>query len=326
MKIAIFYTGEARTIKKTIDIFKKNVLLNEDYHVFAIIQTEERDEVLNLVKSNFQENLKYFEFYNKNDFCWNCIQNNLLTTIKIHADDNWINYLKNRSGSMIEYHQMYKAYHAMVNYEYLNNIKYDYVYRVRCDVVITKPVYFNWDNYDELYIKDYYCEIANKNKMDIFNERVKIITILMNSLYFKFRMYNTIPIKASCLVSDDYLKNIIKIENIDNFIKEFTKYIKKGKYLITLRDNVLYFIKRKYFGSIAPLGLMYGLRRDPNNPYWFNAESQLREICIENEIDIFNSHSELEEESLYNYNENNYYNNGEIKDNFNNVFFFIQRS
>jgi hypothetical protein len=325
MKIAIYYTGEIRTIEKTIDNFKKNLLLNDDYHVFAILQTDEREKTLELVKNKIGNNLKYFEYYNKDDFCWKCIQNNLLSTIIINSDNNWIEYLQNRSGSMIEYHQMYKAFHSMVNYEMLNNFKYDYVIRIRCDVILTKPIYFNWDSYDEKYINEYINEIMIKNNMNIKEDRVKIITILMNSLYCKLRIYNNIEMKASCYISNDYLKNIINIEDNNIFIKELVKYIKRGKYIITLRNNVIYFIKRKYITSIAPLGLMYGLYKEENNPYWFNAESQLKQICIENEIDIFNSHSQLEEDSLYNYNENNYYKNGELIDNFNNVFFFIKR-
>ena len=39
MKIAIFYVGELRTYETTIKLFKQNVLLNENYHVFSVIQS-----------------------------------------------------------------------------------------------------------------------------------------------------------------------------------------------------------------------------------------------------------------------------------------------
>ena len=41
---------------------------------------------------------------------------------------------------------------------------------------------------------------------------------------------------------------------------------------------------------IAPLGITYGMYKKNNEgDLWFNAENQLRQICIENEIDIFDS-------------------------------------
>jgi uncharacterized protein YfbU (UPF0304 family) len=39
-KVAIIYTGETRTIESTLGHFKKNVLLNNNYHVFAIVQSD----------------------------------------------------------------------------------------------------------------------------------------------------------------------------------------------------------------------------------------------------------------------------------------------
>lgn len=38
MKCAIIYTGEVRTIQSVIDVFKKNVLVDNGRHVYAILQ------------------------------------------------------------------------------------------------------------------------------------------------------------------------------------------------------------------------------------------------------------------------------------------------
>jgi hypothetical protein len=108
------------------------------------------------------------------------------------------------------------------------------------------------------------------------------------------------------------------------FFTMLKEYLNKGKFIITLRQNVLFFIKRKYMTFIAPLGITYGLYKNKNDDYWFNAENQLRQICIENDVDIFDSCTTLEEDSLYKYHENNYYKDGELIKN-NNFFFFIKR-
>jgi hypothetical protein len=62
-----------------------------------------------------------------------------------------------------------------------------------------------------------------------------------------------------------------------------------------------------------------------NNFYWFNAESQLFQICRENGVDIFDSTTDLEEKSIYNYNENNYFENNVLKKS-NDFSFFIRRN
>ena len=60
------------------------------------------------------------------------------------------------------------------------------------------------------------------------------------------------------------------------------------------------------------------------NSYWFDAESQLENICRQNNIDKFNSTTDLEGNSLYNYHQSKYYNeNGELKQD--NYSFFIKR-
>jgi len=169
----------------------------------------------------------------------------------------------------------------------------------------------------------------NLNLCDI-NDKIKIITILMNSLYNRDRIYVLNQTKANIKLANNYLENIIKITKNDEFIIELNKYIKKGKYLITLRENVVYFIKRKYMTPISTLGFTYGMYMDPVNNYWFNAESQLKQICYENEIDVFNSSTTLEALSLYEYDEKNYYENDSTtlhaENCKNNVYFFIRRN
>lgn len=320
-KIGIIYTGESRTIESTIETFKDNILLNDNYHVFAVLQTENSEYIEKLVKANIKDNLKSYENFNKNDFCWNVIQDNLLNIIK--TNEFWYQYLKYKSGSMIEYYQMYLAYQRIVEYEYKNNFKYDYVIRIRCDVIITHPIYFDWDMYDEAYIKKCFEEIqAHKKYENLICPDALII--FMNSLFFKNRIYCDVEIENNCIISSDNFKIFLQTNNEKIFFSMLKEYLNKGKFLITLRENVIFFIKRKYMTFIALLGITYGMYKNKKDDYWFNSESQLKQICIENDIDIFDSYTKLEVDSLYNYNENNYYNNNELIKN-NNVFFFIKR-
>jgi hypothetical protein len=320
-KIAIIYTGESRTIETTIQTFKEHILLNENYHVYAVLQSSNTELTEKLVKTHMNNNLKSYENFNKHDFCWNVIQDNLLNIIK--ANHFWHEYLKHKSGSMIEYYQMYLAYQKIVDYEYTENFKYDYVIRIRCDVIITHPIYFDWDTFDEQYIKQCFEEIQKKNNYDNLICSDALI-IFMNSIFFKNRINCTVKIKNNCIISSDNFKIFLQINNENIFFSMLKEYLNKGKFIITLRQNVLFFIKRKYMTFIASLGITYGMYKYKNDDYWFNAENQLKQICIENDVDIFDSYTTLEEDSLYKYDENNYYKDGELIKN-NNIFFFIKR-
>lgn len=320
-KIAIIYTGESRTIDSTIQTFKEHILLNENYHVYAVLQSPNSELTEELVITHMGNNLKSYQNFNKDDFCWNVTQDNLLSIIKI--DNFWYEYLKNKSGSMIEYYQMYLAYQKIIDYEYRENFKYDYVIRIRCDVIITHPIYFDWDSFDESYIKKCFEEIQKqKNYENIICPDSLII--FMNSIFFKNRIYCTIKINNNCIISSNNFKILLQTTNEKIFFSMLKEYLNKGKFIITLRQNVLFFVKRKYMTFIAPLGITYGMYKNKTDDYWFNAENQLRQICIENDVDIFDSHTILEEDSLYKYNQNNYYKDGNLIKN-NDVFFFIKR-
>jgi len=152
MKIAVFYTGELRTYETTLNYFKKNVLLNENYHVFAVIQSNNNDNYETIIKDNIGENLKNLINFDRNDIIWIDLRENLLS--KMNITEPWKNYLRN-SGSMIEYYQMYLAYQDIEKKEQEDNFKYDYILRTRCDIILTDPIYFNWeDKYSTSKIKE----------------------------------------------------------------------------------------------------------------------------------------------------------------------------
>jgi len=321
-KIAIIYTGETRTIESTISTFKDTTLVNDNYHVFAVLQTDEADKYKTLLNNHMGGNLKSFDTCNKFDSCWHSFQNNLLTTIGGIVDQNWLNYLKT-SGSMIEYYQMYTAYLRIVSKEYNEHFKYDYIIRIRCDTIIAQPILFDWDDKPDEYIKDLLYRIKNVNHFDTIIS-LKVFSIFMNTIYSHVRHISKGLSDTNIIVNED-INQLLLMNDEDLFISGINKYLKKGKFMIALRDNVVYFIKRKYFGSISNLALTYGLYKRENDDYWFNAENQLKQVCFDNEIDFFTSITPLEEKCLYNYNPQNYYDNDKLIQS-NDFLFFIKRS
>ncbi len=332
-KIAIFYTGEPRTIFKTIKYFKNIVLKNDNYHVFAVLQkTNNYQDIKKLIFDNFNNNLKKLEWFIKDDEEWIQKRDYIVNKIE-RMEDRWKNYIRD-SGSIIEYYQMYLAYKNMENYEKENNIKYDYIFKIRCDNIITQSIHFDWIDYDKEFIKNYLYEIKNKFNIDsIIN--YKLISIFMNTIYH-FNRLNSVEnytianfkwVKPNYMMTDE-LKRILNINNEDDFLNEFYEYFKNEKYCFIFRTNNIYFMNRTHFHPIHILYENYAqIRFDDNEDhYWFNAESQFVKCLKINNIDVFDSCTQIEEKSLYEYNNQNYFNeNEELKLNDPNILFFICR-
>lgn len=326
MTIAIFYTGELRTIEKTIHYFKKNVLnSNQTIHVFAVLQNQSDKE--SWIREHMGDHLKSLEWFDKNDITWKSIQKRLLNNINIR--DNWKHYLEN-SGSMIEYYQLYLAYMKMVQYEYSSNTKYDFVLRIRPDIVINKKI--NFDVFSQK--TTYYMNLLDTIRVYL-GERLnddyitkKQIYILMNSLMDPGRHKFMDHMHSNSIMEKYYNENT----DIEYLTKNFSydalqKYIMEGNYVISLRKNVVYLAGRKNFMRIAALGTSYGMQKMEGNEMWFDSESQFETTCIHGGYTVFNTTTIAEDKSLYEFNRDNYFqeNTDDVKSD-STFLFFICRS
>lgn len=142
MKLAILYTGEIRTIRKTIAYIHHIYDTNPHADFFAVLQCpeEERTEITHLLKTHLGNRLKSFEWFDKNNQGWVNLRNMMLDRMPVTAE--WRNYLAN-SGSMIEYYQLYLAHKQMLLHETAENIRYDFVMRTRAGVIFNKPLCLN---------------------------------------------------------------------------------------------------------------------------------------------------------------------------------------
>jgi hypothetical protein len=320
-KVAIIYTGLVRTIEKTMQYLRQNVLLDENRHVFAVLQSDNIEYYDKFAKESIGENLKSIEWLDNNDAAWINTREQLLLNIPI--DESWKHYLRT-SGSMIEYYQMYLAYQAIEKKETEENFQYDYILRTRCDIIFADPIYFNWeDYYSRERIKEFLEEIKNFGNFDSIMSG-EVLTIFMNSFYNKKRMFCCESIYSLNYLYFDY-NNLLKANTEDELLDALRNYLLDGKYIITIRENLVYFIKRKWFSNIPQLGITYGSHIMSNNSYWFNSESQLKQTCIESGLDVFDSTTLLEGKSLYDYCAPDYFDkNGKLIQS-NDFFCFICR-
>jgi len=315
MKIAILLTGELRTIEKTLIHFKNNIVDNLDCDVYCVLQPN-KDGTGNdisyyekYVKEILGDKCKKIHVFYRNDWLFNAYQTELLDNFKNKLPNNWINYLRT-SGSMIEYYQLWLAYNDMVKYEMINNIRYDYIIRFRTDLYWNDKLNFDWLNISENEIRNRINLFVNNDK-NITNKELlaKIMVTIISEKQLKNMIDDLVneynPLDDEYLNSNDKL--IDKLLNIDYNSKEYElllkEFILNGKYILTFRKNLIYFVSRNNFDLIPLLGITYGYygSKEINGNYWFNAESQFSEICKNKGLSIFDYHTNIDNESLYNY-------------------------
>jgi hypothetical protein len=223
-------------------------------------------------------------------------------------------YLKT-SGSMVEYYQLYLAFQKMKEYEQQKGFQYTHVIRMRTDVIVAKPIAFFADDFQETFFEQNYENMAND-------------TIV--SCVFSLNRCQTM-VEADdfhVLANNAVLKELMNCPRFATFERKklLMDCFKSDSCLFTIRKNLFYFGSRNVFEIISQLGTTYGQRRWHLRENWFDAESQLETICLENGIGIVDSTTQMEEKSLYHYTERDYFDaNGQLLDN-PAVFCFICRS
>lgn len=330
LKVAILYTGETRTIEKTIDIFKRHVLEGTSdaaIHVFAVLQGDAG--ISPRIRETMGDHLKSLEWFDRAEPTWKSIQKRLLDTMPV--DPRWKSYLEN-SGSMIEYYQLYLAYSNMCRVELSTNTAYDFVMRIRPDIVINKPIDFSIFSQKQTY----YTNLANlmdhirvrmgRNIRDDAPITKQEIYILMNSLVDRGRYKHMTHMHSNSPMEKYYHENT----EVDGLSANFSydalvKYIRSGQYVISLRKNVVYIANRQHFARIASLGVMYGMHCMEGSERWFDAESQFETACINGGFAVFNSTTTLEDKSLYEYDSANYFEGGDVKSDSEFLFFICRK-
>jgi hypothetical protein len=269
--IAVIYTGCLRTIKTTLPHFIKNILWNKNHHVFAILQNDgpaDNAVVGDYLANQMGDHLKHIEWiepYSLDSYKYQLIND---MPIDVMIKD----YLYT-SGSVVEYYQAYLAVGAIEKYEERENMRYEYIIRIRCDVVFTRPL----------------DVVSRINDDDNINQR-------MNSLL------GGVSRGGSALFE----------EHRPDPIPDLAKYIAEGNYVITMRKNVVYFTNRKHLDFIKTIALNYGQYITPHFAWW-DSESQFQAVCNLYGLTVYDSGLDIECKSLYEYDHTDYFEDDECK-------------
>lgn len=277
MTTAVLFTGALRTIKKTTRYLKQNILLHRDIHLFACLQNTSslsNEEWNQWLRMELGEHCISISWMDQSVLSqWEPQRERLLHHMAISED--WKNYLR-YSGSMIEYVQLQNAYLAMCNYEQVLGFQYEHVIRTRTDTVMSKPIDFHWLRWSDAEVEQRMAVIQQKLVEEGMNADKKSV--------FSYFM--------STLLSDDVIPNVKQLligylpshsaskQEVPSTPHQLNKYLRTGKYILTVRKNLIYVVRRSLFYMIPSLGSMYGMFRSPHSDScWFNAECQFQGAC-----------------------------------------------
>jgi hypothetical protein len=193
---------------------------------------------------------------------------------------------------MIEYLQLQYAYLAMCNYEQLLGFQYDQVIRMRTDTVVAKPMDFHWLRWSDDEVKQ---------RMDTIQQKLAETGIDSgpNNVFSYF---------MSTVLSDDLIPNLKQLliaylpsqnaskGDVPSTPQQLNKYLRKGKYILTIRKNLVYVVRRSLFHMIPALASLYGTFRSPHSDNcWFNAECQFQGACYHSGLSSHEYSSAFEE-------------------------------
>jgi hypothetical protein len=291
MRRVILLTGALRTIRKTMKYLKRNVLCGyngvqskRDLDIFACVQNDSslsEEEWTLWFRSELGDQLVSITWFSLDRYpAW--VAHRDLQLEHLTIDEGWKGYLRN-SGSMIEYFQLQLVYMKMCQVEEKEGFRYDYVIRARTDSIYAKPVDFHWLSWSEEDVERRLAKIKEEMR-----ESKMEITARDIFRYFMCTIISDDLIPNLSFLSAEYVPCPTDSNHIPESAKQIMDFIHEGRYILTIRKNNLYVVRRDLFHLIPTLGTMYGFMRSPiADGYWFNAEGQFRDACYYSCLSIF---------------------------------------
>ncbi len=286
MRVAVILTGALRTIKSTVRFLRRNILEavgpGSLVDVYACIQndttTTTNSEWEAYLHTALRGHLRHVEWYAPslcNDY--QVTKARLLKRLEAPlAPLHYAHRLLNVGGSLLEYYQLYLAYLRMQEAELLSGEKYEYIVRTRTDSVFLRPVNFKWLQWSEADVQSRWERIdaGLTAKSGTVSSSEIVLQAFMSTLLFD----DPVPILQGLFMPSSFTLDAcapLPLPTRDTMVQ----YLRTGKYILTLRRNNLYIVRREYF-TLQPIALAMGygtLAQVPGaKDHWWDAEGQFR--------------------------------------------------
>ena len=212
MKVALLLCGFLRTYKHNYDNLKKNILNKYDCDIFLHISRNEyyNDKYINNSVSITNKINSVINLYDPKSFI-------------VEKESEFKNNNKVQNNTLRFFHKIYQVNNLRINFEYLNDFKYDLV-------IIMRPDIYLMDDYDMI-----------KNNIKLIND---------NFIIFSKTQLNRNICDNEKSIDDKFcIGNSNSINNFANMYLKIREYIKSD--LIIISENILYYYFKnnnyKYF-------------------------------------------------------------------------------
>lgn len=303
MRVAVLYTGALRTIRKTLPYFRRNVLLHADVHVFAQLQNDttlSEEEQAAWLQSELSSHLVSLAWFRVENYPgWIQWRESTLSTLGLN--DGWTTYLRD-SGSMLEYLQLFNAYQDLCAQERTRGYRYDYVVRLRPDNMLAHPLDFRWLSWTE---EEVAARWSRLQALRPTQDPLTLLNEFMTSVWADHLLDHVSHFTGQCRPAPGFI-----------YPTDLRAYLQQGSYILTMRKNNIYVVRRELFHWVPALGYLYGSLRAPQAEpeYWANSENQFQSACYYAGLTVHDYSSNFDEQSLYEYEEARYFDErGEIK-------------
>ena len=151
MKTAILFVGGERSLARTIEHLKKNLLEPNRPVLFFACETDNPERVLRYFDgfeiggSLLLPSFKTSEYSHVLDMC---LERPGYSDAVFHRAMNtdgicWSKDYLRGSGTIIQYYQLWKAWCLLLDYERKNQMKFEFCVKWRFDLLLTKPLVFS---------------------------------------------------------------------------------------------------------------------------------------------------------------------------------------
>lgn len=296
-RLAIFYTGQVRSMTQTMEYFRTNLVEN-NYHadVFACLDVpaEARTSSEEYLRSQLGTHLVSLDFHRPTSPDW-ALQRQCHLLHLPQLTPEWRQYLLT-SGSMLEHYQVWRAWQAMLKWEQQHQMQYDFVMRIRPDNIWTAPLSLDWYFRDPNEWLPTYAkwEDSGLNKNEFWQRQ--LCFLLRPDL---INRTSTISTRTRVAESDDLWNELMEAEGPYRTVRAWTNYLLDGQYILTLRANHIWFARRRPAEVIPYLAFVYGqVDTTGSDNFYFNSENQFTYWLRQNSLSHFDCCSELEDRSI----------------------------
>lgn len=292
---ALFYCGilDDKTLPRCIESIQKYVLPNANIKIFAVLSSNEREKHENFIRTNLGSNISSIDWVDHSSVEFQMVKSSILPILKACVKNNDLNYFEN-SDVLLEYFRLYIANQKMVEFEYKNNIRFDFICRIRPDAVLCSHLMYPSENIKENHVKE---------RLDMIQEKYKnpyeVLSIFMNSLFVPDRIH------GSEVKGEFFTHSLVKMEEMIDMTstEAIIDYIQNGKYIVSIGKNMMFITRRHHYTLLSVLGLTYGNYYLPSFKQWLDPPEQFQICCLMDRYAIFDSITKAEIQIIKNFDE-----------------------